>query len=70
MDHLYRARSSKRQAEIDAAVQETSTADMERARKACDAIFRGRYFDFDELKEKHPQAYRVTMLFVTDAEVA
>lgn len=70
MDHLYRARSRKRQAEIDTAVQGTSKADMERARKACDAIFRGYYFDFDELEEKHPQAYRVAMLFVTDAEIA
>lgn len=70
MDHLYKARSPKRQAEIDAAVQETSTADMERARKACDAIVRGHFLDFDDLKENHPQAYRVAMLFVTNAEVA
>ncbi|UYO41960.1 hypothetical protein KQX62_11980 [Rhodopseudomonas palustris] len=65
MDRMYKRKSAEKKAAIDAAVATASASDMERARKACDAIVRGYYFDFDELKEEHPKAYEVAMLFVS-----
>jgi len=61
---MYKSKSAEKRAKIDAAVATASPSDMERARKACDAVVRGYYFDFDDLKENHPKAFEVAMLFV------
>jgi hypothetical protein len=65
MDSMYKKKSHEKRAKIDAAVATASASDIERARKACDAIVRGYYFDFDDLKAEHPKAYEVAMLFVS-----